>query len=79
MKAEIKRKAEDELRRTKEEMTEIEHRQLTEKAIDEKASITRALYERYINAGFSADQAWELVKIHAQMSPLFGPYGYCNA
>lgn len=79
MKAEIKRKAEDEMHRVKAEMTETERRDLTEKAIDEKAAITRGLYERYLDVGFTAEQAWELVKIHAQMSPLFSPYGYCNA
>lgn len=76
----IKAEAEEKIRETAETIKQEEKRDMTLRMLEERAGFTRKLFEEYIENGFTEEQAWELIKIHAAYTPMFPSYyGYANA
>lgn len=59
------------IRREREMGQEQERREAMERKIGEHAAETRMLFDRYREVGFTEEQAWELIKIYAQLHPLY--------
>lgn len=68
----IRDEAEERIRQTEETIKEEEKQNMTVRRVEDMAALTRLLYDEYIGRGFTQEQAWELIKIQAACTPLYG-------